>query len=116
MAKKVMKVQLTGLTCHYYSLADSCRVLGKSRSTLMRLLPTWEKVTKGKPMKDHSGRWFLPVKSVTALRDSSKLYLKLTGRATKWETTVTGLKGQVKKLRAEIKRLRKELRVERGAI
>lgn len=105
MAKKVLKVQLTGLNCHYYSLADSCKVLGKSRSTLMRLLPSWEEVTKNKPVKDHSGRWFLTVKSVRTLKKDSKLYLKLSGRATKWEAKVATLTADNKRLKAKIKKL-----------
>jgi hypothetical protein len=107
MAKKVNRVQLSGHHAHYYSLADSCKVLGKSRSTLMRLLPAFERVTKGKPVKDHSGRWFLPAKTVHNLRDSPKLYLKLAGRATKWEDKVSSLKRENKELKTEVKALRR---------
>jgi hypothetical protein len=71
----------------------------------MRLLPSWEKVTKSKPVKDHSGRWFLTVKSVHALRDNSTLYLKLSGRATKWEAKVAKLTKENKRLKAKLRKL-----------
>ena len=105
MAKRAKKVQLKfdGNDGWYYSLADCCKVLGKARSTIMRLLPSWEKVTECKPRKDHSGRWFIPAESVHALKDDPELYLKLAGRSTTWEDERKLLEGENKKLKAILK-------------
>jgi hypothetical protein len=88
------QLQFKGSKGAYYSLKDTCKLLDKARSTIMRLLPRWETVTKDKPIKDHSGKWFLSEDSVHALRDKPKLYLKLAGRATKWEDEQRKLKAE----------------------
>lgn len=85
MAHKAVSLTFDGVKDNYYSLATTGEILDKARSTLMRLLKSWEAVTKSPPRRDHSGRWYLSVDSVHALRDDPKLYLKLAGRATKWE-------------------------------
>ncbi len=102
MSKK-RKIRLNNSS--YYTLADSCKLLGKARSTIMRLLPTWEKVTGAKPTKDHSGRWLIPCKSVHALRDNPSLYLRLAGRATKWEDKQRQLEADNKQLKKILKSL-----------
>jgi hypothetical protein len=89
----------------WISLAQTCKELGKARSTLMRLLPSWEGITSYKPRKDHSGRWFIPVKSVEDLKRQPELYLMLAGRATKWSVDVAELKRENRKLRKTISRL-----------
>jgi len=107
MAKKI---NLDGSS--YYSLADSCSVLKKARSTLMRLLPAWEETTKEKPIKDHSGRWLIPSNSVHALKEDPELYLKLAGRSTKWskwEAEKTTLLLENRNLRRELSKLKKAL-------
>lgn len=106
MAIKTVTLIFDGEEDTYYSLASSCKVLSKARSTLMRLLKSWEHVTKSKPRRDHSGRWYLSVASVNSLRDDPKLYLKLAGRATKWEDEKAALKLRVKCLSADCKTLK----------
>ena len=100
---KTGQIQIDGAPERYYSLADSCKILKRARSTLMRLLPAWEKVTKTKPKKDHSGRWLIPIKSVHALRDDPELYLKLAGRATKWKTERSAIIDENKQLKKKVK-------------
>lgn len=93
----------------WMSLADTCKRLGRARSTLMRLLPRWEAVTGHKPRKDHSGRWFIPVQSVQNLIDNPELYLELAGRATEWSSHIDKLKRENKQLREKIKTLEMRL-------
>lgn len=102
---KSKQLEFNGVTGSYYSLKDTCEVLGRARSTLMRLLPSWETITKDKPVKDHGGKWFLTEASVHALRDAPKLYLKLAGRATKWEDDQKKLRKQNKLLKDIIRGL-----------
>lgn len=92
---------------NWLSLAETCNKLGRARSTLMRLLPAWEGITSYKPRKDHSGRWFIPVKSVEALTDSPELYLKLAGRATGCSDELTSLRCENRTLKRENTKLRK---------
>ena len=94
----------------YYPLSSACTVLDKARSTLMRLLPAWEEVTKSKPRRDHGGRWYLSVRSVEALRDDPDLYLNLAGRATKWKQEQDKLKSENKALKSDIKALKRAAR------
>ncbi len=99
------QLEFNGVTGSYYSLKATCKILNRARSTIMRLLPSWETVTEDKPMKDHSGKWFLSEKSVHALRDKPQLYLKLAGRATKWEDRQHRLEAENSLLKTIIKSL-----------
>jgi hypothetical protein len=104
---KVNKIKFDDSKEWYYSLAETGSILGKARSTMMRLLPSWKEATGQAPRRDHGGRWFLPVKSVHALRDDAELYLKLAGRATTWQERLKKLEDENKKLKAQVRKLKK---------
>jgi len=106
MAHKSITLTFDGVEDDYYSLATAGNVLQKARSTLMRLLKSWERVTKSKPRRDHSGRWYLSVASVHKLRDEPDLYLKLAGRATKWEDEKEALELRTKCLENDVATLK----------
>jgi len=101
-----VKLEFDGKQGWYYSIRDTCEVLEKSRSTIMRLLPSWEEVTGYPPKKDNSGRWFIPTRSVTALLKDTELYLKLSKKATKWKKNHEGLKDRIAALEDENKQLK----------
>jgi len=106
MAKKTVLLTFDGTEDNYYSLATTCKVLSKARSTLMRLLKSWERVTESKPQRDHSGRWYLTAESVNRLKNDPKLYLKLAGRATKWEDEKAALHLRITCLETDKKKLK----------
>jgi hypothetical protein len=101
----------------FYSLADTARLLRRSRPTLMRWLAFLGEATGHSPIRDGTGRWLVPVPAVTRLvGDPDAVAGVVAAAARSRGQSISALREELERARAELHELREEIkRLRRGA-